>query len=166
MKSDELKEEDAKPSGWSEGKKKVASLKTALQESIQDDSNSQTYAVLSYIPVLGPLVVFLFKRGQKFSRLHAQNAAYLQIAFFSIWLVIWLAENLPIVSRFLKIFQFVPFITNALMYLNVITLLLASAYGAWQASRAKSWVVPYLYKFMDEKIFKRVVAASKKKASQ
>ena len=166
MEPGELEKEDAKASGWAEGKKKVASLKTALQESIQDDSNSQTYAILSYVPILGPLVVFLFKKGQKLSRLHAQNAAYLQTAFFSIWLVIWLAENLPVVSRFLKIFQFVPFITNALMYLNVIMLLLTSAYGAWQASRAKSWFVPYLYKFMDEKIFKRVRTTSRKKAGQ
>ena len=148
-----LHKEEPKDS-WNEKKKKAIAIKTSIQESINDEVHSDKYATFAYIPCVGPIVAFSFKKSQRFVKLHAQNAFYLQAAFFAIWLCVWLIENLPIISSFLKVLQFVPFVTNALMYLNVIVFLVISSIGAWNAHQKKVWMTPFLYKFINEKIFK------------
>ncbi len=148
-----LRNQDSKDS-WREKKKKVIAIKTGIQKSINDETNTGGYAAFSYIPCVGPVIALSFKRSQKLVKLHAQNALYLQGSFFSIWLCVWFTENLPIISSFLKVLRFVPFVTNALMYFNVIIFLLASAVGVWKAYQKKMWTTPFLYKFISENMFK------------
>ncbi len=139
---------------WKNGKQKITALKDTIQNSITNNTNPKGYATFSYVPLVGPLISFYFKKTHKIIKLHTENALYLQISFLFIWLCVWLAENIPIISSFLKIFQFVPFVTNALMYLNITIFILTSTFGAWNAYKEKQWVVPYLYKFVHQTILK------------
>ena len=132
------------------GKQAFKGLKSFVQDSLGDQSNAKTYASLAYVPLIGPLVVLLFKKDVKLPKLHAKNAAYLQTNFSLIWLLIWLLENFPLISDLLKLFQFIPFVTSALMYVNSILLVFASVYGAWQGYQEKTWFTPYLYQFFDK----------------
>ena len=131
-------------------KKALKDIKSSLKDSLGKQWDNKVYASFAYVPILGPLVIFLYKRSQKLSMLHAKNAAYLQLAFCSIWLVIWLLENIPVFSHLLKLIQFIPFVTNALMYMFSILFILLSAYGALQGFREKTWLTPYLYQFFDK----------------
>lgn len=133
---------------WQKSKEKVKNLGQNVYQSLEDQSNAPLYGALAYIPVLGPLLVFVFKRNLGLAKKHAENASYLQVTFFIIWLVVWLLENLPLISTILKGIQFVPFITDAVMYLNVVGLLVLSVYGAVQSSNKKEWRVPVIFAVM------------------
>ena len=135
---------------WEEGKKKASAIKETLQSSLQAQDNEKSYAKFAYTPFLGPIIVFLFKKGQKLSRLHAQNALYLQVCFIVILLFIWLISNIPVLSTIFKVVGVVPFVSNALLYVSFILFAGCSVYGAWQGSKGKVWVTPYLYSFINK----------------
>ena len=64
-------------------------------------------------------------------------------------------ENLPFASAILKIIQFVPFITNALLYLNIVFYIGLSVYGVMKGRKGIIWFVPYLYNFVDKYIHRK-----------
>ena len=146
---------DTGKKAWEKGKEGIKNLSENIHQSLEDETNEKTYGAFSYIPVLGPLVVFLFKKNQKFSKMHAKNASYLQGTAFVIWLFIWLLENIPLISHLLKAIQFIPHITNALLYINVVAFLILSFMGAMKGLNKKAWSIPVLNGLLDKYIFKQ-----------
>lgn len=126
-------------------KEKLRQLSEQVHESVEDTTNGPLYAALSYFPVIGPVIALLFKRNIPLVKQHAKNAAYIQGAFSLVWLAIWLLENLPLVSFILKAIQFIPYMTNAFMYLDVMLLIALSSYGAIEASQSREFKAPWLY---------------------
>lgn len=119
------------------------------------DEDHHLYATLSYIPLLGPLLVYSFYRESPFARHHAKNAFLLQTAFAAALLLTWLLTNLPGISTILRLTLFVPFVTNAMLYLAVVALLTLSLTGSWKAYRGKEWRVPFLFDFIEKTILKK-----------
>lgn len=146
------------------GRDKLKDVSGNVQKSLNDDSNDRTYGTIAYFPVIGFLIVFLFKKKQKFAQLHAINALYIQIFFTAVWLTVWLLENLPIIEWILGLIQFKPNMTNAIMYLDIIFLLGFSIYGAVQAYSGKPFKVPYLSALF-QKIRNRMGGGSSRQAS-
>lgn len=132
-------------------KEKIINVKETINQSLIDEKNERTYSVFAYVPIVGIIVVFLFKRNQKLSKIHAINAAYLQIGFVAIWIAIWLLENIPVLSDILKFIMAIPYITNALIYLNILMLIVFSIYGIFKANKGIKWKVPYVVDFINNK---------------
>jgi len=139
---------------WNKSKDAAKKVSDSVQNSLHDESNSKLYAALAYVPIIGPIMVFVFKKNQKLAMFHAQNAGYLQISFFLIYLAVWLFEFLPILSQLLGMIQFVPYMTDAIKYINIMGLLVLSVMGAIQANAGKLWTVPYLYDFFNKMVNK------------
>ena len=135
-------------------KERIKVVKEKTQQSLKDEANVTTYAALAYLPVIGPLIVYIFKRNQRVSVENALNASYIQGAYVSIWFFVWLLENIPVVSTLLKVILFIPNITNAISYLNVVTLLTFSIYGAIEGSQGRIFRTPYLFDLFDSTILK------------
>ncbi|MDH5716089.1 MAG: hypothetical protein OEZ22_00455 [Spirochaetia bacterium] len=139
---------------WDKSKESIKHLSENIHESLEEDTNENLYASLSYFPVLGPLIVFIFKKNQKISKYHAENAMYLQGFFFLIWFSVWLLENIPLISHLLSAILFIPHITNAILYVNTAGYLTFSFMGVYYSSKGQKWSVPFLYDFCDKKFKK------------
>ncbi len=131
------------------GKENTQKLRQNIQKSLEDPDNEKTYASLAYLPVLGVIICFLFKRKQKLTMIHAKNSAYVQIAFLGFLLGVWLLSNVPVISHILKAILFVPIITNALLYVGTIAFIATLGIGYFNASHGKIWVMPYLFEIME-----------------
>ncbi|MDH5719495.1 MAG: DUF4870 domain-containing protein [Spirochaetia bacterium] len=146
---------DSGKKAWEKSKEGIKHLSENIHQSLEDDSNEQTYGAFAYIPLIGPLVVYLFKKKQKFSKLHAKNALYLQSSALILWLTIWLLENIPFISHLLKAIQFIPYITNALLYINIVTFFILSLIGAYKGFNKNLWTIPVLTAFIEKYIVKK-----------
>ncbi len=135
---------------WQKGKDRLRDLGENVSRSLEDQSNEKFYSALAYVPVIGPIVTWLFKRAQKLTRLHTIQAFYLQLSFLVVWLVIWLLENLPLISDILSLVRFKPNMTDALMYLNVVSFIIVSALAAFRANQGERWQVPGFFEFMNK----------------
>ncbi len=134
---------------WEKSKENLQKLSQNIHKSLKDPDNENTYASLAYLPVLGVVIGFLFKRKQKLTMLHARNSAYVQIAFLGFLLGVWFISNVPVISHILKAILFVPIITNALLYIGTIAFMVTLGIGYFNASHGKIWVVPYLFETME-----------------
>ncbi len=110
----------------------------------EPEQEDHFYGTLAYIPIAGPILVFLFYRDKRFAAIHAKNALYLQGTFVAVLLFIWLCKNLPALSTILKLVLFIPYITDAITYLAVVGFVLISLTGAWKAHNRSLWKVPLL----------------------
>ena len=130
---------------WEKGKERFKSAGKQISSSLESDGNERLYSAFSYIPIIGPIIVWIFKSKKSLGKFHASQATYLQILFFAIGLAVWLLENLPLISAILRGVQFVPIITNAIMYVNTIALIIVSIYAALQAKQGLTWRIPILF---------------------
>ena len=145
---------DTGKKAWEKSKEGIKHLSDNIQHSLEDETNEKTYAAVSYVPFLGPVIVYLFKKKQKFSKWHAKNAAYLQGTAFIVWLVIWLLENIPFISHILKAIRFIPHITNALLYTNIVAFIVFSFIGIFKALKNNKWSTPLLNSFIEKYLLK------------
>lgn len=135
---------------FGKSRESVDQLRNNVQSSLESNENEKFYASFAYIPLLGPLVCFLFKRKQRLTFIHAKNSSYMQFSMIILLFIIWLLNNIPGISHLLKMIMFSPIITNAILYIGAVLYLVGSVYGAVKANERKPWVVPYLYETMEK----------------
>ncbi|RME91940.1 MAG: hypothetical protein D6767_04185 [Candidatus Hydrogenedentota bacterium] len=126
-------------------KSAIKQVSEQISHSAEDPATTPWYAALAYFPILGPVISLILKRGEPFVKQHALNASFLQTGFAIIWLAVWLLENLPLISGILKLIRFVPYMTNAFMYLDVMFLLALSSYGVIEAIGGREFKAPIVY---------------------
>lgn len=126
-------------------------FKKNIRENINDNNKQHTIidALLTYFPLVGPIYIILTHKENSFLKSHTTNATYLHISFISVTFLLWLLENFPLVSHFLKLINFVPDMTNAFHYLNWALLLILTAQGIKKTIQNKEWKIPYIYEFIE-----------------
>ena len=129
---------------WDKGKEKIKSLSDSVQSSLHTEGNERFYAAFSYVPFIGPMICWAFKKHQPLTLSNLKNAAYLQLALMGVYLIVLLLEKLPIVSTILKTAQFVPIVTDAANYLSGLVFIFLSVFAATQAFQGKTYKIPFL----------------------
>ena len=137
----------------SKSKESVKKFSQQVNSSLHSEGKSNIFAAFAYVPILGPLVGWLYKKDQSLVKTHTIHAIYLQLSLLVILLAAWLLQNLPVVSSLLDLLKFNQFITNAIVYLSTIGFLVLSVLSATKAFQEQVWLTPVLYKFIN-KIFK------------
>lgn len=146
-----VKKSRKKTKEWMEkGKESIDQIKGNVHNSLEDNENEKFYSAFAYIPIIGPLACFLFKRKQRLTIIHAKNSTYMQLTFLILLFLIWLLNNIPGISHLLKVILFSPIITNAVIYIGIILYLTGSIIGAIRGNEGKVWVVPYLFETMEK----------------
>ena len=132
---------------WDKGKEKIKSLSESVQSSLHTEGNERFYAAFSYVPLIGPIICWVFKRHQPLTLSNLKNAVYLQLALICFYLIILLLEGLPIISTILKTALFVPIVTGAASYLSGLVFIFLSIFAAIQAFQGKTYKIPFLSDF-------------------
>jgi uncharacterized membrane protein len=131
-------------------KENIKQAKGKVIDSLENEGNENIYASLSYLPVLGTIIVYLFKKEIKFVMGHAKNSLFNQLLFGIVLFVIWFLINMPLISTILKATLFIPVMTSAIMYIDIIFIIASSIYGAIKAYNLKTWETPYIYVFFNK----------------
>lgn len=131
----------------SSGKFSVSDLVKSFEKAadhVKGDESPHTYAALAYIPFIGWILPFAFRKHQKLCDFHATQAFKLNLGIAAIMCTVWILKFFPIISWILTTIKFNPIVTDFLNYLAWIVLIAFSALGAVKAYNKEMYELPFI----------------------
>ena len=122
-------------------------------EHTRGEENQNYYSSSAYVPFVGWLFVYVFRREQPFCVFHAFQALKINLLVSIAFFILWFLTSFPPVKWFLSLVFFVPIVTDFLEYLTWVFLLFYSGWGAYLAYTGHETFLPYLdklEKFLDK----------------
>ncbi|XDD50322.1 DUF4870 domain-containing protein [Leptospira sp. WS92.C1] len=119
-------------------------------------------AALSYFPFFGWVLVWVFRKTQKFASFHSVQALKLNIGFVAMYSVVWFLREFPVVSWILSLIRVNPIVTDFISYISWIAFLGYSILGALKAYQEKEYTLPFFPEMENEiqRLFKKVRTGS------
>lgn len=127
--------------------RKAKEFTSSVKETFEGSESNRLFAALGYIPVLGWILPYFFKREDELCQFHGKQSFVFSIFFIIMMTVVWIVENLPILSHLLSWIGIKAFLVPLLLYGTLLIYLGASAYAAYKAFQDEIWEIPYLGKF-------------------
>ncbi|MCC6274856.1 MAG: DUF4870 domain-containing protein [Leptospiraceae bacterium] len=150
----------------SSGKFSVGDVVKSVEKAadhVKGDDSPELYAALAYVPFIGWILPFAFRKHQKLCDFHATQAFKLNLGIAAIMCTVWILKYFPIISWVLSAIKFNPIVTDFLNYLAWIVLISFSSLGAIKAYKKEMYELPLIAE-IEEKI-KEISSASKNKKS-
>ncbi|MEI1277343.1 DUF4870 domain-containing protein [Leptospira venezuelensis] len=109
---------------------------------LEGEEYPNLFAAISYIPFLGWVIPWFFRKKQEICKFHALQAIKLNLGFLFLYLVVWFLREFPILSTILKWIHANPIVTDFISYVAWLALLGYGILGALQAYQGKLFVLP------------------------
>ncbi|EPG65465.1 hypothetical protein ACE5IS_06665 [Leptospira wolffii] len=109
---------------------------------LEGDEYPNLFAAISYIPFVGWILPWFFRKNQEICKFHAIQAIKLNSGFVFLHLVVWFLREFPILSTILKWIHANPVVTDFIDYVAWLALLGYGILGAFQAYQGKLFVLP------------------------
>lgn len=111
-----------------------------------DNDKIKIYAAIGYIPIVGWIVPYFLKKNDDFCQFHGRQSAVLSLIFIVLMTMIWLMNNLPILSHILSWIGITSNILPAITYISTVLFIGVSAYAAYKAFDEEQWDIPFIEK--------------------
>ena len=132
---------------WSQSMSdKIKEIQAKLAERFK--SGGQASAACSYIPLVGWIYPYFFRKEDELSKFHAEQAMQLNILTLTLYFAIWILEYFPITAIFFGPGSILYPISRTLWLLVIFAYIAFSTIGAYQAYSATNWEIPYLKKIV------------------
>jgi uncharacterized membrane protein len=127
-------------------KSKSQQASAKLKDSLKSHENYNQYAAIGYIPIIGWLIPYFGKKESDHCQFHAKQSAIMALLFITVMAIVWILNNLPILSHILSWIGIKTFIIPAISYTVVALYLIISAFAAYKAYQGERWQAPLLDK--------------------
>jgi uncharacterized protein len=112
-------------------------------EFIPKDSDSNLLAGISYLsmfvfPVVGPILIYLFKKDDQYVRFHALQSAAVDFVFMVVWTIGFIVTFVSFVTFFL------PFILIPLLMVLYFAVAVGKIFLAWKAYKGGTVKIPVI----------------------
>ena len=124
-------------------KEKVKEIQAKLIDAFQK-SGGESLAALSYIPLLGWVYPYFFRKEEELVRFHASQAMQLNAMITAIYFLIWVLEYFPLTGIFFGPGSLLHPISRTLWLFTVFAYMAFSLVASYQAYSGKKWEIPYL----------------------
>lgn len=142
--SSNKKPKDKLKDGISKIQDTTRKLKTDVEDSIKSDTNYQIYSAIGYIPIIGWMLPYFFKKKSSDCQFHAKQSAVLAVIFIMIMTVVWILNHLPILSHLLSFIGIKSFLIPAITYSSSVLYIGVSLVSAYKAYNRDKWEIPFL----------------------
>jgi uncharacterized membrane protein len=115
-------------------------------ENAKGEENQNYYSAAAYVPFVGWLFVYIFRRNQSFCVFHAFQALKINLLVSIVFFILWFFTSFPPVKWLLSLVLFVPIVTDFLEYVTWVFLLSYSSWGAYLAYTGNETFLPFLDK--------------------
>lgn len=120
-------------------------------ESLKDRGKEwRNWAVYSYIPLVGWIYPYFFRKEEELSQFHAKQAMQLNVISLIAYFVIWILEYFPITAIFFGPGSILHPISRTIWLVVFFGYVALSGVGAYQAHSNRNWEIPYLKKGVDK----------------
>ncbi|PJZ71009.1 hypothetical protein CH373_00290 [Leptospira perolatii] len=130
---------------------------------LEGEEYPNTFAAISYIPFVGWMIPWFFRKGQEICRFHSLQAIKVNIGFVFLYLLVWFLREFPILSWLLRVIKANPIVTDFLSYVAWILLIFYCGLGAAQARQGKHSALPLLPEIENEvrKVLRKIRGSQK-----
>lgn len=125
---------------------KTKDVTTKVKDSVDSNENFHIYAAIGYIPFIGWMIPYFTKKESDLAQFHAKQSAVLTVLFVGLMAVVWILNNLPVLSHLLSWIGVKAFIVPAITYTGILIFLAASAVAAYKGYQKEQWDIPLLGK--------------------
>ncbi|MCE9499291.1 MAG: DUF4870 domain-containing protein [Leptospira sp.] len=149
----------------SSGKFSVGDISKTIEKAtdhLKGDDKPELYAAIAYIPFVGWIIPFAFRKHQKLCEFHAKQSFKVNLGIAGILFTIWILRYFPIISWLLTLVKFNPIVTDFLNYAAWILLIGYSVLGASKAYNKEMYELPLVAE-IEEKI-KDISSGNKSKS--
>ncbi len=125
---------------------KTKEVKNKVRDSVESKDNFHFYAAIGYIPFIGWMIPFFTKKESDLAQFHAKQSAVLSVLFIGLMAIVWILNNLPVLSHLLSWIGVKAFIVPAITYTGILVFLGLSAIAAYKGYKKEEWDIPLLGK--------------------
>jgi uncharacterized membrane protein len=135
--------------GISKIQSKTNKIRHEVEDSIKSETNYNIYSALGYIPFVGWIIPYFFKKKSVECQFHARQSAVLTMIFIIIMAIVWILNNMPILSHILSLIGIKAFLVPAITYSATVLFIVVSGLAAYYAYHSESWEIPFLPKIRE-----------------
>ncbi len=111
------------------------------------DQRMRIKAATAYIPVFGWIYPYYFHRNDENCQFHARQSVLFSLFFIIMMTMVWILNNVPILSHLLSWVGVKGFLVSFLLYGTLFVFFGGSGFAAYQAYQGERWSIPYLRSF-------------------
>ena len=115
-------------------------------------SAGENLAAFSYIPLIGWIYPYFFRKEDELVSFHARQAMQLNVAIVAAYFFIWIIEYFPLTAIFFGPGSILHPISRTAWLLVIFAYIIFSVVAAYQAYSSNKWNIPYLQKGIEKSI--------------
>ncbi len=129
---------------------RIREIQNRLMNNLGDGEGGEVAAAIAYIPLVGWIYPYFFKKDDDFCRFHASQALKLNLAIVALYFGIWILENFPLTGWLFGLDAVFHPLTRSIWLIAAALFLGLSGVGAFKAISDERWEVPYIMTYIDD----------------